>query len=259
MRFVSLGSGSEGNALLVQSRGAGRPTRVLIDCGFARREIERRLAAVGCAAGDLDAILVTHEHGDHAAGALTLAAAHGIRVLMTQGTGRALAGRRAERAALGTVRADAPFEIGALGFEPIAVPHDAREPVQYVIDDGRVRLGVVTDLGHGTAHVIRALRALDALVLECNYDEAMLAANPRYPAALKQRIAGPYGHLANAQAGQILAAIGQERLRVVIGAHLSQHNNRPELARAALAAALAQPLAVIMLADQAGSAGWVEL
>ncbi len=257
MRFASLGSGSEGNATLVQSRDR-QPTKVLVDCGLGRRELERRMARLGCAADSLDAIVLTHAHGDHVRGAFSVAAAHGLKVHMTHGTARALAGRIGG-ASVELFAAEERFEVGALSFEPVAVPHDCHEPVQYVLADGDHRMAVLTDLGHPTAHVIRALRDLDALVLECNHDEAMLAANPRYPAELKRRIAGPYGHLANSQAAQILAAIGQEKLRVVIGAHLSKHNNTPELARAALVGALTQSRDVVMIADQEGSGGWVAL
>ncbi len=257
MRFASLGSGSEGNATLVQSRDR-QPSTVLIDCGFGRRELERRMGQMGCGAERLDAIVLTHAHGDHVRGAFSFAAAHGVKVHMTHGTARALEGRIG-RASVELFAADQSFQIGTLRFESVAVPHDCHEPVQYVVEDRYNRMAVLTDLGHPTAHVIRALRALNALVLECNHDEAMLAANRRYPAELKRRIAGPYGHLANTQAAQILAAIGQEQLRVVVGAHLSKHNNQPDLARAALLEALTQSLAVVMIADQAGSAGWVEL
>src|SRR5690606_33088884 len=130
------------------------------------------------------------------------------------------------------------FEIDGLGIEPVAVPHDAREPVQFVLDSGRARLGVLTDLGHGTPHVLSAYAGLDAIVPECTHDPGLLAANPRYPPALKRRIGGPYGHLSNAAAADIAAAINGARLRRVVAAHLSAHNNRPGLARAALATAL---------------------
>jgi phosphoribosyl 1,2-cyclic phosphodiesterase len=117
---------------------------------------------------------------------------------------------------------------------------------------------VLTDLGHGTAHVVRALSALDALVLECNHDEQMLAENPTYPAALKRRIGGPWGHLENGEAARILAAIDRSRLRFVVAAHLSAKNNRPELARAALAGALQGSLEEIRIADQAAGLDWLE-
>lgn len=257
MRFASLGSGSEGNATLVQSRDR-QPTQVLVDCGLGRRELERRMARLGCSPERLDGIVLTHAHGDHVRGAFSVAAAYGVAVHMTHGTARALAGRIGN-ASVVLFAAEQRFEIGDLRFEPVAVPHDCHEPVQYVVEDSASRMAVLTDLGHPTAHVIRALRALDALVLECNHDEAMLAANQRYPAELKRRIAGPYGHLANSQAAQILGAIRQEQLRVVVGAHLSKHNNQPELARSALLGALTQPHVVVTIADQEGSGGWVEL
>ena len=257
MRFASLGSGSEGNATLLQSPGhAG--TSVLVDCGLGRRELELRMARVSCAPEQLAAIVLTHAHGDHVRGAFSVAAAYGIRVHMTHGTARAV-GSRIGRASVELFAAEERFTIGDLNFEPVAVPHDCHEPVQYVIADELSRVGLLTDLGHPTAHVIRALRDLDALLLECNHDEDMLAANPRYPAELKRRIAGPYGHLANSQAAQILGAIPQHRLRYVVGAHLSQQNNHPELARAALLGALQGSQAAVLVADQEGSGGWVEL
>ncbi len=260
MRFASLGSGSEGNALLVEAAGG---TTILVDCGFGRREAERRLRLAGCEPESLAAILVTHEHGDHVGGVLRLARAHGLPVYLTHGTLQAIAAQASELAGIdGLLRvfdSHARFECAGLGIEPVPVPHDAREPVQYVIDDGRSRLGVLTDLGHGTAHVLRALARLDALVLECNHDAGMLAANPRYPATLKRRIAGPWGHLDNDAAAGILAALDRSRMSKVVAAHLSRHNNRPELAWAALAQVLGDDARrVISIADQDAGFGWLE-
>lgn len=256
LRFASLGSGSEGNALLVETDDGGVPRRVLVDCGFGLREAERRLRALGCEPGSLSAILVTHEHGDHVGGVFRLAAAHGIAVHLTHGTLQACGRVGRAESLVRIVDPHQPFEVGPFRIEPIPVPHDAREPVQYVFDDGRARLGVLTDLGHGTPHVVRALSRLDALVLECNHDPRLLADNPAYPPVLKRRIGGPWGHLANEQAAEILAAIDRGRLKTVVAAHLSQQNNRPDLAQRALAAVLDAGLEDIRVADQAEGLDW---
>ena len=258
MRFKSLGSGSEGNALLVECGDAHAPVRLLIDCGFGVREARRRLECLGVADGGLHAVLVTHEHGDHIGGAPRLAAALGVPLYLTHGTAR---GGRAAMRAQAQVRFIDPhrsFEIEGVAIEPVAVPHDAREPVQFVVDDGAARLGVLTDLGHATPHVVRAMQRLDAIVLECNHDPVMLEASD-YPAALKRRIAGDYGHLANAASAELLAAIDHSRLRTVVAAHLSRSNNRPELARAALAQAWGQDPDAVLVADQDEGIGWVSV
>lgn len=264
MRFASLGSGSEGNGLLVESdaAGSGRPLRVLVDCGFQRREAQRRLERLGLTLADVHAIVVTHEHGDHVAGVCRLARACGIPVYLTHGT--AHAARRmgidslVESGQVRWIDPHAPFEIEGLRIEPVAVPHDAREPVQFVFDDSLRRLGVVTDLGHATAHVVRALGRLDCLVLEANHDAAMLEASA-YPWVLKRRIAGPYGHLENAAAAGLLAAIDHARLARVVAAHLSRQNNTPERARAALAHAWGVAPERIDVADQDDGMGWLEV
>ena len=259
MRFASLGSGSEGNALLVEGvEGAGC---VLIDCGFGLREAERRLRALGREPAQIDAILVTHEHGDHVGGVFRLAHRHRIPVHLTHGTLRAIApivpAGFDRRSLLRTFDSAAVFDCAGLRIESVAVPHDAREPVQYVLDDGRVRLGALTDLGHGSPHVVRALSRLDALVLECNHDLGLLEANRRYTAALKRRIAGQWGHLGNGEAARILASIDHTRLRTVVAAHLSRQNNRPELARAALAPVFDGDPSGLQVADQDNGIGWI--
>ncbi|MCD6673126.1 MAG: MBL fold metallo-hydrolase [Burkholderiaceae bacterium] len=259
MRFASLGSGSEGNALLVE--GADGASCVLIDCGFGLREAERRLRALGREPAQIDAILVTHEHGDHVGGVFRLAHRHRIPVHLTHGTARAIGSLvpdSFDRAALLRVfDSSAGFECAGLRVDPVAVPHDAREPVQYVLDDGSVRLGVLTDLGHGSAHVVRALSRLDALVLECNHDPGLLEANRRYTAALKRRIGGQWGHLSNIEAARILAAVDRSRLRIVVAAHLSRQNNRPDLARAALACVFDDDPQALQVADQDSGIGWI--
>ncbi len=231
MRFASLGSGSRGNALLVE---AGR-TRVLLDCGFNLRETVLRLARLRVEPESLSGILVTHEHDDHAGGVARFAARYGIPVWMTHGTLRAAGAMGGARVSV--FDPHQPFALGELRVEPFPVPHDSAEPVQYVLGDGARRLGVLTDIGEPTAHVAAVLDGCDALVLECNHDAGMLAGGP-YPPHLKRRIAGRLGHLENGQAAALLSRLDRGRLRQVVAAHLSETNNTPDLARAALAGAL---------------------
>lgn len=258
MRFASLGSGSEGNGLLIETGGGtagGRSCLVLVDCGFGLREAERRLARLDCAPGTLDAILVTHEHGDHVGGVFRLARHHGIPVYLTHGTLRACPQAAGCEALVRVIDSHRAFEIGGLRVEPFPVPHDAREPVQYVIDDGDARLGVLTDIGHPTAHLPLALSRLTALVLETNHDASLLAGSD-YPMALKRRISGRYGHLENAESARILQGLDRSRLRRVVAAHLSRQNNRVELARAALAPILGWADEEVLVADQDTGLGW---
>ncbi len=265
MRFTSLGSGSDGNALLIESQDGSRLTRILIDCGFSLRESRRKLRAAGVEPEQLDAVLVTHEHSDHMGGVFRLSRAHRIPAWLTHGTLSASAGESmpADTDALPelfrAVTPDQVFEVGGLRIMPVSVPHDAREPVQYVIDDGRVRLGVLTDLGHGSAHVRRAYSGMDALVLECNHDSGLLAANTVYPEGLKRRISGPWGHLANDAAADLLASLDNRRLRLVVAAHLSAQNNSPALAQQALAAALQTDPGSVGVADQETGFHWIEI
>lgn len=258
MQFASLGSGSEGNGLLVRSADGARAAHLLVDCGFGLGEAQDRLRTAGLDPEALDAIVVTHEHGDHLGGVYKLAVAHGIPVYMTHGT-RLAGGKVPAKLNLHEIRPDTAFDLPGFRVLPVAVPHDAREPVQYVIDDGRARLGVLTDIGHGTAHIRRAYSGLDALVLECNHDETLLANNPRYPESLKRRIGGDYGHLANSAAAAILAGLDRSRLRVVVAAHLSQKNNTEDLARRALASALDCEAEAVKVAGQEKGFAWISL
>ena len=256
MRFASLGSGSQGNALVAE---AGR-TRVMLDCGFTIEEAEGRLARAGLEPADLSGIIVTHEHGDHADGVFPFARRHSIPVWTTYGTLAALreAGASVENCPIRLVDSAVAFPVGDLLVQPYTVPHDAREPVQYVISDGARRLGVLTDAGCATAHIEASLSGCDALVLECNYDPGMLEGGP-YPPSLKARIAGRLGHLDNATSGAILAALDRSRLKHVIAAHLSQTNNTPALARAALAGALSCGPEWVAVATQDEGFSWRDL
>ena len=256
MRFASLGSGSEGNSLLVECTVDGRTVRLLIDCGFGVREFKRRLARVGLAPADVDALLVTHEHSDHIGGASRVCASFDIPLYMTAGTALAGLGADPADARCTVIDSHACFELNGVLVQPVPVPHDAREPVQFVIDDGAARLGVLTDLGRSTAHVVRSMSRLDAIVLECNHDEHMLEAGD-YPYSLKRRIGGGFGHLNNRAASALLGAIDHSRLRTVVAAHLSRSNNRPELAREALARAWGDGPESIVVADQDDGLDWI--
>jgi phosphoribosyl 1,2-cyclic phosphodiesterase len=257
MRFASLGSGSEGNALLVESVSGTTTTRVLLDCGFSAKEVERRLARLDVRADEIDAILITHEHTDHIGGALTLARKWSIPLHMSWGTARAVGADEAP-VDLHVLWGDESVVVGDLEVLPYTVPHDAREPLQYVFSDGASRLGVLTDVGVATTHITNVLSGCDALVLESNHDVGMLASS-RYPASLKARIGGMHGHLNNDAAAGILAALDRSKLRHLVAAHLSQQNNLPELAQAALAAVLGGTAADVMVATQADGFDWLSL
>lgn len=242
LRFTILGSGSTGNATLIegveQTAGAPRPTRVLIDCGLTARELTRRLAERSVSIDEIDAVFITHEHSDHLGCIASLMRRTRMLVWTSAGTWRAGARRTAELPSPSTFARDGEvLQVGAIELRPFAVPHDAQEPLQVVASDGHRRLGIVTDLGHPNESVAQALQGCDALVLEANHDEAMLESGP-YPHFLKRRIAGPHGHLANAQSMSLLAACRHAGLQRTVAAHLSQHNNTPELARGALAQVL---------------------
>jgi phosphoribosyl 1,2-cyclic phosphodiesterase len=258
LRFASLGSGSKGNCLVAEA-GA---SRLLLDCGLGPRDTVRRLARLGLAPADLTGIIVTHEHDDHVGGAFGFAAKHCLPVWITHGTWRAAAeagkGDSTGTVTVNIVDGRTAFEVGELLVQPYTVPHDAREPVQYVVSDGVSRLGVLTDIGAPTPHVQAVLSGCDALVLECNHDLGMLAAS-EYPNWLKERISGPFGHLDNGQSHDLLASLDRSRLKHVIGAHLSQQNNRADLARRALAEALGCEDSWIGIATQEDGFDWREL
>ena len=256
LRFASIGSGSKGNCLVAEVGS----TRVLVDCGLSPRETERRLGRIGLASADINGILVTHEHDDHAGQAYPFAAQHRLPVWLTHGTQAAMAdsGKVPGDVDTRTILGREAFAIGEIEVRPYTVPHDAREPVQFVLSDGAFRLGVLTDIGASTAHVEATLSGCDALVLECNHDVDMIWGGD-YPKWLKERITGPFGHLSNRQAEQLLGALDRSRLKHVFAAHLSHQNNRPELAREALARAMGCTADWIGLSTQEEGFAWREL
>jgi len=257
MRFCSLGSGSGGNATLIEAGAVGGARRLLVDCGFSLRELESRLARVGLAGDHLHAVFVTHEHGDHIGCAITLASRYGVPLWMSRGTWRAI-GAPELPGLIRFARDDQPIDLGALEITPFTVAHDAEEPLQLRCTDGAQCLGLLTDVGSSSPHLIEHLQGLDALLLECNHDVAMLAAS-RYPASLKARIGGRFGHLSNDTAAQILEACSHAGLRHVVAAHLSERNNTPDLARAALAPVWGERFERIVVADQRHGFAWIDL
>lgn len=236
MRFASLGSGSEGNGLVVHAGG----THLLLDCGFGLADAARRLARLDLTPEDIDAIVVTHEHDDHVGGVPRFARKHDIPVYLTHGTLVAAGASRFEGVSIHRVDCHASLVVDDIELRPFPVPHDAREPAQFVFCDGDKALGVLTDTGMSTRHIEDMLCAVDALVLECNHERDLLMGSA-YPYPLKQRIAGRLGHLDNSAAGALLGALvaaGAQRLQHVVAAHLSKQNNSPALAQRALAGAL---------------------
>lgn len=233
LRFASLGSGSRGNSTLVEwSSGT-----LLVDCGFSVKETNQRLERLGKRAEDLTAILVTHEHADHIKGVAPLSRRYNLPVYMTPGTYQSR--DLGELPDLRLIEGYAAFELDQLKITPVAVPHDAREPAQFIFECAGTRLGILTDLGSITAHVEGYYQDLDAMVLEANHDPFMLASGS-YPPSLKQRVGGLWGHLSNQQAAGFLQRLNCARLQHLVVAHISQQNNSLELAQATLAPVTAE-------------------
>ena len=234
LRLTVLGSGSRGNALLLEAGGDA----LLVDAGFSFRDLGHRLAAAGCDPGAIRAIVLTHEHGDHTRGVARAAAAWNVPVYASAGTLAALGG------ALGadrTVPLPASRRVACGAFQLTAYPtaHDAADPVVLVVEDGEGRrIGIACDVGSPTAALGLACRDLDALVLETNHDEVLLRGSG-YPPAVRARIAGRGGHLSNSQAAALAAEVAHAGLSVVVLAHLSDRCNTPDLARQAVSQALA--------------------
>jgi phosphoribosyl 1,2-cyclic phosphodiesterase len=225
MRFSLLGSGSSGNVAYVEAGG----TRVLVDAGLSKAEIDKRLQKLpskgAVSVEQIDAVLITHDHSDHGGHAATI----GRPLYATAGTRQALS-LEATR-----VLAGEHFTVGALTVTPVLLPHDAVETVGYVLSDGACKVGILTDCGHDAPEVAQAFAGCDLLVLECNHDVTMLRYGP-YPPSLKRRVGGRLGHLSNEQAASLLKMMLQAgpAPKLVIAAHLSQANNRPQMAKSAL-------------------------
>ena len=230
MRCALIGSGSAGNALLVTAGD----TRLLVDCGYSIKTFEARAAVLGFDPASLDAILVTHEHEDHLGGVLPLARKYALPVYWSRGTSLAASAKP--------------------GVRPVT--HDAREPTQFVFRHGGVQVGVLTDLGSLTPHVLAAYAACNALILEFNHDPTLLAESA-YPATLKARVASAYGHLSNAQSVGFLAQLDTSRLQRLVAAHLSERTNRPTLVAECLAQSV--PGVVVEIARQDAVLPWFEV
>lgn len=254
LRFASLGSGSEGNALVVQ---VGK-TCVLMDCGFNLTESVARLSRLGLQPDSLSGIVVTHEHGDHVAGVARLARKYSLPVWLTHGTLRAQFKTLGELPEVTEINPHHSFSIGEILVQPYLVPHDAAEPVQYVFGEGAKRLGVLTDVGSSTPYIEQTLSGCAALVLECNHDVQLLAKGD-YPFSLKQRVGGRFGHLNNDASAQLLAQLDNSKLQHIVAAHLSRKNNTAALARQALSKVLNCTEDWVGVASQEEGFSWREI
>lgn len=252
MRFASIGSGSRGNATVINHK----QTTVLVDCGFSAREVEKRLQQLNLHASELSAILVTHEHADHISGVRVLARKYNLPVYTTAGTAGSLAADMA--GLINTISCHEVFEVGDFQVNPFPVPHDAREPSQFVFDDGEHRLGLLTDVGSITPIIEETLSGCDALMLEANHDVDMLF-NGVYPEHLKQRVGGRLGHLNNVQSATLLKKIDTSRLQHLVAMHISEKNNSIDIVAPLLAEAMNCEQEWITIAEQENGFAWREL
>jgi phosphoribosyl 1,2-cyclic phosphodiesterase len=240
MRLCILGSGSAGNCALLQTEN----TRVLVDAGFSARRLRELLESVGESLARIDAVFLTHEHGDHAAGIDGLKKYPHLRVFANAGTSRAVQNGLEHRPDWQIFETGARFRFRDLEIESFAVPHDAADPVGFVFHSGqpddlfapRRSLAWLTDLGHAPQHVRERIRETDVIVVEANHCSEMLKADLKRPWSVKQRICGRHGHLSNESARELLASVASPRWQRVFLAHLSRDCNTPAAVERAFAA-----------------------
>jgi phosphoribosyl 1,2-cyclic phosphodiesterase len=252
MRFASIGSGSKGNATVINHN----QTTVLVDCGFSTKEVDKRLQQLNFDASQLTAIVVTHEHSDHISGVRVLSRKYNLPIYTTVGTAASLAADVMENVRF--ISSHEPFEINDLNVVPFPVPHDAREPSQFVFDSGQHKLGLLTDVGSITPIIEETLSGCDALLLEANHDLDMLY-NGVYPEHLKHRVGGRLGHLNNVQSASLLKKIDTSRLQHLIAMHISEKNNSVDIVAPVLAEAMNCEQEWITIAEQEHGFNWREL
>lgn len=252
MRFASLGSGSRGNATLVSHQ----KTTLLVDCGFSAKETEKRLQRLDMNAAALTAIVITHEHSDHINGVRVLARKYQLPVYATVGTASCLAADVMDLVA--EFSSHQTFTINDIEINPFPVPHDAREPSQFVFNSGEHRLGLLTDVGMITPIIEHALAGCDGLLLEANHDKDLLE-NSAYPAHLKYRISGRLGHLNNVQSAKLLEKLDTSKLQHIVAMHLSEKNNSPDIVAPLFSQALNCDQNWIGIARQGIGFDWREL
>jgi len=228
----------------------------MVDCGFGLRNACTRLERIGKSPEDLTAIIVTHEHSDHWKGIGALSAKYNIPVYLSAGSLKAKQIQSGE-ALFNCIDSHRDFYVGDICIKPVPVPHDAREPIQYILSNGKVQLGILTDLGHYTPHVVSSYSKCDALLLECNYDDDMLLDGP-YPRFLKDRVSGMFGHLSNRQAADLLLALDLSRLKTLMIGHISAKNNDVSLIKAAIEPLCGEDI-VLSFADQESGSPWMEI
>ncbi len=254
MRFACLGSGSQGNSLVIEVA----KTRLLLDCGFTLKEVIARLSRLGLQPDMVDGIIITHEHEDHIGGVERFARRFDVPVWLTHGTLRGAKKTFSTLPRINIIDSHQRFSIGDIDIQPYPVPHDAHEPTQFILGDGAFRLGVLTDTGCSTTHIETVLSRCHALVLECNHD-AQLLASSNYPQSLKQRVGGRLGHLENTTSAKLLANLDCSLLQHLIVAHLSRINNTPKLAQSAISNAIKCELDWVGVADQDLGFDWRQL
>jgi phosphoribosyl 1,2-cyclic phosphodiesterase len=258
LKFKNLGSGSTGNASVIEAQCGLQTTRILIDCGLGLKELERRLIQAELELTDLDALFITHEHADHVGHTRRVAGALGIPVWMSQGTWLACNGLDwgLDSSQINIARDTQIINIGSIEITPFTVPHDAREPLQVKLSDGSVSMGLLTDLGHISSHVLSHLKGCNALLMETNHDTQMLR-NSGYPQFLKDRISGPLGHLSNDSACELARKLNHTGLGHVVAAHLSERNNSPEIVLECLSKALGRSQDEVWVASPVTGSAWV--
>ncbi len=254
MRFACLGSGSQGNSLVIEVA----KTRLLLDCGFTLKEVIARLSRLGLQPDMVDGIIITHEHEDHIGGVERFARRFDVPVWLTHGTLRGAKKTFSTLPRINIIDSHQRFSIGDIDIQPYPVPHDAHEPTQFIFGDGAFRLGVLTDTGCSTTHIETVLSRCHALVLECNHD-AQLLASSNYPQSLKKRVGGRLGHLENTTSAKLLANLDCSLLQHLIVAHLSRINNTPKLAQSAISNAIKCELDWVSVADQSTGFDWRQL